>query len=114
MLLWAVLVPLFETLIEPIRVRAAGPTKTIDDQRRVWSSIEERYRLLGIAGDALEAFRLGGGWHRLDRHRQQYAAALGPPRDDHTIHGRDCLIPTTRPTSGQAASHMINHFCWDL
>ncbi|MEV0175421.1 TerD family protein [Streptomyces sp. NPDC050803] len=72
-LLWSVLVPLFETLIEPIRVRAAGPTKTIDDQRQLWSGIEERYRLLGIASDALEAFRFGGGWHRLDRHGQHHA-----------------------------------------
>ncbi|MFF8352947.1 TerD family protein [Streptomyces chartreusis] len=72
-LLWSVLVPLSETLIEPIRVRAAGPAKTIDDQRRLWSGIEERYRLLGIADDALEAFRFGGGWHRLDRIGQQHA-----------------------------------------
>ncbi|MEU6578304.1 TerD family protein [Streptomyces sp. NPDC046805] len=72
-LLWSVLVPLFETLIEPIRVRAAGPGKTIDDQRLLWSGIEERYRLLGIAGDVLDAFRFGGGWHRLDRHGQQRA-----------------------------------------
>ncbi|MFD5536796.1 TerD family protein [Streptomyces sp. NPDC127079] len=72
-LLWSVLVPLFETLIEPIRVRAAGPTKTIDDQRQLWSGIEARYRLLGIAGDVLEDFRFGGGWHRLDRQGQQRA-----------------------------------------
>ncbi|AZM58165.1 MULTISPECIES: TerD family protein [unclassified Streptomyces] len=72
-LLWSVLVPLFEALIEPIRVRAAGPAKTIDDQRRLWADIEERYRLLGIAGDTLEAFRFGGGWHRLDRPGQQHA-----------------------------------------
>lgn len=72
-LLWAVLVPLFETLIEPIRVRAAGSGKTTDDQRQMWSGIEERYRLLGIAGDVLDAFRFGGRWHRLDRHGQQHA-----------------------------------------
>ncbi|WP_405933621.1 TerD family protein [Streptomyces sp. NBC_00827] len=72
-LLWSVLVPLFETLIEPIRVRAAGPGKTIDDQRLLWSGIEERYRLLGVTGDVLDAFRFGGGWHRLDRHGQQRA-----------------------------------------
>ncbi|MFF4576293.1 TerD family protein [Streptomyces sp. NPDC001410] len=72
-LLWSVLVPLFETLIEPIRVRAAGPAKSIDDQRRLWSGIEERYRLLGIADEALEDFRFGGGWHRLDRPGQQRA-----------------------------------------
>ncbi|MFE3032556.1 TerD family protein [Streptomyces canus] len=72
-LLWSALVPLFETLIEPIRVRAAGPTKTIDDQRQLWSGIEERYRLLGIASDVLEDFRFGGGWHRLDRNGQQHA-----------------------------------------
>ena len=28
-----------------------------------------------------------------------------------TIQGRDCRFPTTRPTSGQANSHMINNFC---
>ncbi len=72
-LLWSVLVPLFDTLTEPIRVRAAGPAKTIDDQRRLWSGIEERYRLLGVADEALEAFRFGGGWHRLDRPGQQRA-----------------------------------------
>ena len=72
-LLWSVLVPLFETLTEPIRVRAAGPAKTIDDQRWLWSGIEERYRLLGVADEALEAFRFGGGWHRLDRPGQQRA-----------------------------------------
>ncbi|MFF1322409.1 TerD family protein [Streptomyces chartreusis] len=72
-LLWSVLVPLFETLIEPVRVRAAGPTKAIEDQRRLWSGIEERYRLLGIADEALEIFSFGGGWHRLDRFGQQRA-----------------------------------------
>lgn len=72
-LLWSVLVPLFETLIEPIRVRATGPAKTINDQRRLWSGIEERYRLLGIADEALEDFTFGGGWHRLDRPGQQRA-----------------------------------------
>jgi hypothetical protein len=27
------------------------------------------------------------------------------------IHGRDSLFPTTRPTTTQAESHMINGFC---
>ncbi|MFE4758757.1 TerD family protein [Streptomyces mirabilis] len=72
-LLWAVLIPLFETLIEPIRVRAAGPAKADEDQQRLWSGIEERYRLLGIGEDALEEFRFGGGWHELDRYGQQRA-----------------------------------------
>lgn len=72
-LLWSVLVPLFETLIEPVRVRAAGPAKAIDDQQRLWSGIEVRYRLLGIADEALEIFSFGGGWHRLDRLGQQRA-----------------------------------------
>ncbi|MFF9119029.1 TerD family protein [Streptomyces massasporeus] len=72
-LLWSLLVPLFETLIEPIRVRAAGPAKAVDDQQQLWSGIEERYRLLGIANEALEIFSFGGGWHRLDRPGQQRA-----------------------------------------
>jgi hypothetical protein len=28
-----------------------------------------------------------------------------------TIHGRDSLFPTTKPTSNQTDSHMINSFC---
>jgi hypothetical protein len=72
-LLWALLVPLFETLLEPVRVRAAGPAGTVEDQRQQWSRIEEHYRLLGIGQDALEEFRFGGGWHQLDRHEQQRA-----------------------------------------
>lgn len=28
-----------------------------------------------------------------------------------TIHGRDCLFPTTTPTTQRADSHMINSFC---
>ncbi|MFD5922156.1 TerD family protein [Kitasatospora sp. NPDC058201] len=72
-LLWALLVPLFETLMEPVRVRAAGPAGTREEQRQVWAAIEDRYRLLGIASRALEVFRFGGGWHALDRRGQQQA-----------------------------------------
>ncbi|MFF1872606.1 TerD family protein [Kitasatospora herbaricolor] len=72
-LLWALLVPLFETLLEPVRVRAAGPAGSHEDQRQLWSAIEERYRLLGIDSGALDVFRFGGGWHRLDRKGQQRA-----------------------------------------
>lgn len=72
-LLWALLVPLFETLLEPVRVRAAGPSGPVEDQLQQWSGIEERYRLLGLDQDALEAFRFGGGWGQLDRYGQQRA-----------------------------------------
>ncbi|MFH9002131.1 TerD family protein [Streptomyces afghaniensis] len=72
-LLWALLVPLFETLLEPVRVRATGPAGTVEDQQEQWAGIEERYRLLGLGQDALEEFRFGGGWHRLDRRGQQRA-----------------------------------------
>ncbi|MEV7481973.1 TerD family protein [Streptomyces halstedii] len=72
-LLWALLVPLFETLLEPVRLRAAGEIFPRAEQQRFWAAIEERYRLLGIAEGALDAFRFGGGWHELDRAGQQQA-----------------------------------------
>lgn len=72
-LLWALLVPLFETLLQPIRLRAAGEIFPRAEQQRFWTLIEERYRLLGIDASALEAFRFGGGWHQLDRAGQQQA-----------------------------------------
>ncbi|MEV8058769.1 hypothetical protein AB0P37_20245 [Streptomyces antimycoticus] len=70
-LLWALLVPLFETLLEPVRLRAAGEIFPRTEQQRFWTAIEERYRLLGIDEGALGAFRFGGGWHQLDRTGQQ-------------------------------------------
>ncbi|MET9437567.1 TerD family protein [Streptomyces sp. NPDC006551] len=72
-LLWTLLVPLFETLLEPVRVRAAGPAGSVEDQLQQWSGIEERYRSLGLHQDTLEAFRFGGGWGQLDRLGQQRA-----------------------------------------
>ncbi|MFI0779271.1 TerD family protein [Streptomyces sp. NPDC021212] len=72
-LLWALLVPLFETLLQPVRLRAAGEIFPRTEQQRFWTAIEERYRLLGIDDGALEAFCFGGGWHQLDRTGQQQA-----------------------------------------
>lgn len=72
-LLWALLVPLFETLLQPVRLRAAGEIFSPTEQRRYWAAIEERYRMLGIDTGALEVFCFGGGWHELDRVGQQQA-----------------------------------------
>ncbi|MFI6624295.1 hypothetical protein [Streptomyces sp. NPDC050528] len=72
-LLWALLVPLFDALLQPIRLRAAGEIFPRTEQQRFWAVIEERYRLLGVDESALEAFRFGGGWHQLDRAGQQQA-----------------------------------------
>lgn len=72
-LLWALLVPLFETLLQPVRLRAAGDIFPPTHQKQFWALIEERYRLLGIKDGALDAFRFGGGWHNLDRAGQQQA-----------------------------------------
>lgn len=71
--LWSLLIPLFDGLMEPIRVRAAGPVGSLEDQRQLWRGIEEYYRSLGIGPEALEVFRFEGGWHRLDRIGQQQA-----------------------------------------
>lgn len=72
-LLWALLVPLFETLLQPVRLRAAGDIFPPTQQQRFWTLIEERYRLLGIEDGALAAFRFGGDWPTLDRTGQQQA-----------------------------------------
>ncbi|MDX3213955.1 TerD family protein [Streptomyces sp. ME02-6991-2B] len=73
-LLWALLIPLFETLVEPIRLRAAGPEGTPAEQQALWAGIEARYEALGVDADAaLARFRFGGGWGRLDRAGQQEA-----------------------------------------
>ncbi|WP_028815276.1 TerD family protein [Streptomyces flavidovirens] len=72
-LLWALLVPLFETLLQPVRLRAAGDIFPPTQQQQFWALIEERYRLLGIKDGVLDAFRFGGGWHKLDRSGQQQA-----------------------------------------
>ncbi|MGQ4725920.1 TerD family protein [Streptomyces tunisiensis] len=72
-LLWALLVPLFETLLQPVRLRAAGDIFPPTQQQRFWTLVEERYRLLGIEDGALAAFRFGGDWPTLDRTGQQQA-----------------------------------------
>ncbi|MEU1691923.1 TerD family protein [Streptomyces hirsutus] len=71
LLVWALLVPLFDALLEPVRVRAAGPAGSHEEQRQLWAGIEERYRVLGVDDGALDVFRFGGGWHQLDRSGQQ-------------------------------------------
>ncbi|QES47272.1 stress protein [Streptomyces venezuelae] len=72
-LLWALLNPLFETVMEPVRVRAAGPVGSAEDQQQLWDEIESRFARLGLAPDVLARFRFGAGWHRLDRAAQQRA-----------------------------------------
>ncbi|MFE5806231.1 TerD family protein [Streptomyces sp. NPDC056491] len=72
-LLWALLNPLFETVMEPVRVRAAGPIGSVKEQRQLWDGIESRFARLGLAPDVLERFRFGAGWHRLDRGAQHRA-----------------------------------------
>ncbi|MEI5011690.1 TerD family protein [Streptomyces sp. PmtA] len=72
-LLWSLLVPLFDTLMEPVRMRATGPTGSVEEQLQLWETVENRYRLLGIGAGALDMFQFQGGWHRLDRKAQQRA-----------------------------------------
>ncbi|WP_069885810.1 TerD family protein [Streptomyces luteocolor] len=72
-LLWALLVPLFETLLQPVRIRAAAEILPRTEQERAWTAVGERFRLLGVGEGALESFRFGGGWHELDRAGQQRA-----------------------------------------
>jgi hypothetical protein len=76
-LLWAILEPLFETLFLPFALRGwlAG-TKTKDQQRELWETIDHLYAALNIDVDeAMKPFRYGGGWSRL-RAAAQHEAKL--------------------------------------
>jgi hypothetical protein len=76
-LLWAILEPLFETLFLPFALRGwlAG-TKTKDQQRELWETIDHLYAALNIDVDeAMKPFRYGGGWSRLRAAAQHEAKA---------------------------------------
>ncbi|GHC47163.1 hypothetical protein GCM10010309_01910 [Streptomyces violaceochromogenes] len=45
------------------------------------------------------------------RVRQGRLEDRGADDPGETIHGRDCLFPTSTPTIQRAGSHMINSFC---
>jgi hypothetical protein len=64
--LWAVLIPLFETLYAPFALRdATGKLKEHEDQVEAWDAAAAAYRDLGLRVDgAFAAMRLGGSWDR--------------------------------------------------
>jgi hypothetical protein len=71
---WALLIPLFNTLLAPVTVRAVGSTQPADDQQATWTAILETYRRLGIPADAaVSVFTYRGGWSSLDRAGQAHA-----------------------------------------
>lgn len=74
-LVWALLEPLFEALLEPflLRGRLAG-NKSREDQLKSWRTIDALYQALGFElAQELAVMRYGGGWQRL-RSQEQVAA----------------------------------------
>ncbi|GGO78931.1 stress protein [Nonomuraea cavernae] len=77
LLVWSLLIPLFDTLMAPVVLRAAGSEQTADVQRATWATVLESYSSLGIARTPeVEMFTYGGGWGRLDRAGQAHARTL--------------------------------------
>jgi hypothetical protein len=71
---WALLIPLFDSLLTPVTERAAGSTQPADEQQATWTAILEGYRRLGIPADpAVSVFAFRGGWSGLDRAGQAHA-----------------------------------------
>jgi hypothetical protein len=74
LLTWALVIPLFDTLMTPITTRAAGSEGSPDDQRTAWADIVRTYQDLGLqVGKTLGVFAYGGGWSGLDRAGQTRA-----------------------------------------
>ena len=71
---WALLIPLFDSLLTPVTERAAGSTQPADEQQATWTAILEGYRRLGIPADpAVSVFAFRGGWSGMDRAGQAHA-----------------------------------------
>ncbi|MGV9308717.1 hypothetical protein ACWDLG_35545 [Nonomuraea sp. NPDC003727] len=77
LLVWSLLIPLFDTLMAPVVLRAVGSEQSADDQRAAWATVLESYSSLGIARTPeVEVFTYGGGWARLDRAGHAHARVL--------------------------------------
>ncbi|NJP96649.1 stress protein [Nonomuraea sp. FMUSA5-5] len=65
---WCLLIPLFDDLMAPITVRAAGSSKPGAEQEETWGQITARYATMGLAPTPQSrVFVYGAGWSRLDR-----------------------------------------------
>ncbi|MGW2143504.1 hypothetical protein ACWCOT_04275 [Nonomuraea bangladeshensis] len=71
LLIWSLLIPLFDTLMAPIVLRATGSDQPAEDQRKTWMTVLDSYSTLGIPHTPeVTLFAYGGGWARLDRAAQ--------------------------------------------
>ncbi len=71
---WALLIPLFDTLLAPVTERAAGSAQPADEQQATWTAILGDYSRLGIpAIPAVSVFAYRGGWSGFDRAGQAHA-----------------------------------------
>ena len=72
---WALLVPLFDTLMAPVTLRATGFMASSDGALETCAAILDSYRRLGLPADdpAVTVFAYRGGWSRLDRASQARA-----------------------------------------
>lgn len=69
---WAVLEPLFETILRPLELRGPAPAKGEPaGQLATWEQVERAYDALGMKmTGSLAVFRYGGTWGRLESSRQ--------------------------------------------
>jgi hypothetical protein len=71
---WALLIPLFETLLAPVTYRAVGSAASPKEQQEAWTAVTDSYDLLGLRDEpTLQVFSYRGGWSRLDRAGQAQA-----------------------------------------
>jgi hypothetical protein len=71
---WALLIPLFDTLLAPVTERAAGSVQPADEQQATWIVSLEAHSRLGIpASPAASVFAYRGGWSGFDRAGQAHA-----------------------------------------
>lgn len=71
---WALLIPLFDTLLSPVTTRTAGSADPPDEQQQSWATILQSYERLGLeAGPVVTTFAFRGGWSTLDRAGQARA-----------------------------------------
>jgi len=75
LLAWALLLPVFDSIIGPLSIRAAAKLGTADEQRAEWAAAQQTYRSIGLDPDLLAKIRYGGGWSRLTRYQQQQTRA---------------------------------------
>lgn len=82
---WALLQPLFATLLAPIKLRSqSAGTIPADEAKKTWAGVEKTLADLGLdVAEELAVLRYGSGWSRLKAEEQrrakvEFVARLAP------------------------------------